>query len=285
VWSPIPEEYLQPEYLNDLDNLPEVAHFDKRYVFKAEPDFDYAEKKGKGVMFDLWKQLYGFDAHDNVDINDLIEAGASSEELTSALNSKSYKPKPSHYHYFAYTAAAVLSGNVAELDIDLAYKKHLDGASIVETAARHGVWGIDDPHDPRVGRRKYPFMKKFAPLYARMFNNDLRFFSEAECMKTYNTLYESNAELTTHSRFVGLHGLDYLHTVERESPIIYCSHCRVITVPWENKDYAPGDEGYDRVLLRLKEFKARNRYQKHTDEDQTRYMARVVKLGYTPKNG
>ena len=54
-----PEEFLDPEWIDDPKNLPFTAQQDTKYVFKVEPDYQFADQRQRGVMFDLWKQLYG----------------------------------------------------------------------------------------------------------------------------------------------------------------------------------------------------------------------------------
>lgn len=233
----IPASYYDADYVTVLDNVPSQC----LQVLKKEPDFDIAVHYKKGVMFDLLKQVCGCSFPDTTNV---VFDDKTKELKTSQRKGKTFKPKPQFYNYFAYTAHALLHGDVSALNWKTPYTGNIQGQDVLYAINKYGVYGLTEPVDS-----KKLMVGKFAALYARMFNADPRFQVQA-------------AEPLE------------LKTEERLSPLTYCRDCGTIRKAWdvEQKGYTPGDAEYGELLTKFKEQIMKKEYEKHTAEDQERYM-------------
>jgi hypothetical protein len=233
----IPQTWYEPDYTTDPRNIPDAAI----EALKIEKDFDIAMQQRKGVMFDLMKQVCGcyFPNTTHVNINEKTQ-----EVETSVRKGKEYAPKPQYYQYFAYTAYALLHGDVTELNWRIPYDGNIQGQDVMYAINKYGIYGLTE----KVNAKKI-MVSKFAALYARMYNSDFRFQQHAA----------EPAELKI---------------AERESPLTYCSDCGIIRIAWDihKKAYKPGDPEYKDLLARFKRQIMQKEFEKQTAEDQERYL-------------
>jgi len=233
----IPAEYYEPEYVTNLDNIPKKSIA----ALKEEPDFDYAFEKRNGVMFDLLKQICGCEFPEITK----IEFDEKTQDVkTSTRKGKDYDCKPQYYQYFAYTAYALLHGDIEKLNWRQPYNGNIQGQDVMYAINKYGIYGLQDKLDT-----KKVMVSKFAALYARLFNSDTRFQS-------------------------GLAEPAELKIEERKPPLTYCGDCGTIRKAWDlsGKAYKPGDLEYNDLLARFKRDILKKDFEKHTKEDQERYL-------------
>jgi len=235
-------EWYDPDYVQDLDNLPKQC----LKVIKEENDYESAVRYKKGIMFDLLKQIYGCSHPDKTKIE--IDPGTG-ETKTTTRKGKTYSPKPQYYHFFAYTAYALLHGDIRELNWRAPYNGNMQGQDVMHAINKYGIYGLTEELNSTFNKKF--FVSKFAALYARMFNADPRF----------KNCTAEPAELKTEIR---------------ESPLTYCSDCKTIRIAWDiNKTaYTPGHPKYTELLSKFKEQVLKKEFEKSTTEDQARYLER-----------
>jgi len=238
----IPSFWYQPEYFTSLDRIPPQC-------FKAleeEPDYEWAVKKEKGVMFDLLKQLRGFQHADTVTIDKDEQTG---EKIKNIKKGRKYAPRPQYYTFFAYTAFALLHGDVDHLNWRRRFSGNLTGQDVIHAMNKYGIYGLSE--DLEAARSKKLVGERFAALYSRMYNNDPRFHRNSA----------EPAELQIDSR---------------SSPITFCPHCKVVHVLWEMNEgvYEPSDDGYDRVKFDYDRQIGKQKTERHSAEDQNLYLDR-----------
>ena len=233
----IPASYYEPEYVTNLNNIPSKA----LKALQEEPDFEIANIERKGIMFDLLKQILGCSFPEITSISFDEE---TKELKTATRKGKQFTPKPQYYQYFAYTAYALLHGDISKLNWRQPYNGNIQGQDVMYAINKYGIYGLNE----KVNTKKI-MVSKFAALYARMFNADPRFQLQAA----------EPAELKV---------------AERESPIMYCPDCGTIRIAWEasKKAYKPGSSDYEKLLGRFKQQIMQKDFEKHTEEDQQRYL-------------
>lgn len=239
----IKSEWYDPDYLQDLNNFPRQC----LKAIKEENDYEIAVKYRKGVMFDLLKQIYGCSHPDKTDVQ--IDSQTGETTTTTIRKGKTYSPKPQYYHFFAYTAYALLHGDIRELNWRAPYNSNIQGQDVLYAINKYGIYGLTEEISSTFSKKF--FVSKFAALYARMFNADPRFQTHtAEPLE--------------------------LKTETRESPLTYCGDCKTIRVAWDiNKTaYRPGHPKYNELLGKFKEQIIKKEFEKSTAEDQTRYLER-----------
>lgn len=239
----ISADWYDPDYVQNVRNIPKRCI----EILKEEPDYEVAMAHRQGVMFDLHKQLFGCKFPDTTKFS----FDEKTKEMVSVTRKgKLYKPKPQYYQFFAYTAYALLHGDISSINWREPYKGNIQGQDVVYAMNKYGVYGLTDP---LVGKfDKKLMLSKFAALYARMFNVDPRFqLKAAEPLE--------------------------LKTVDRESPLTYCGDCGTIRVAWDlhKNAYTPGDPEYDNLLARFKRQIMKSKLEKSAQEDQQRYLERA----------
>ena len=281
----LPQEFLDENWINDPKNLPYSAQEENQFVFKAEDDYLFATKKQRGVLFDLMKQLYGCSFLETDDL--FTEDGENVEDLTweelqeieSVTNIRTYKPNPAQYQWWAWTAHALLNGDITELNIRGTYKNSLDGGDVSKIINKLGFWKLDG----EIEKNKRLTLTRFAPLYARMYNNDPRYTSGSYAVKKLkekNLLEESFSVPVVQSISTGT-GFELL-TKPRESPLKFCTECKVIIDVWADKKIRPGDSDYDKYYKKVRNQVARAKEEKDAKPDQSRYTMdkyKFVKIG------
>ena len=288
-----PEEFLDPQWIDDPENLPFTAQQDTKYVFMAEPDYMFASEKQRGVMFDLWKQLYGCSFLETEELytedgrNVLDLDWEELKEIRSVTNTRRFLPNPAQYQWWAWTAHALLNADLETLGARPTYNRNLDGADVSKFINKHGFWGLN----AEMEKKKRLTLSRFAPLYARMYNNDPRYKYDLECMKKLEGegLIESAYDIPSISKVFSTTS-DFLHTTTRENPLKFCAVCGVITDLWAindeggvGKEIHPGDEDYDDYFVKIRKQVEKKKEEKHARPDQSRYKQenyKVVKLGW-----
>ena len=278
----VPAEFLDPTWIDDPKNLPYTALEENQFVFKAEADFEFAHETRRGVLFDLMKQLYGcrtqetteLYAEDGRNIEDL--SFEELDEIEFVTNSRTFKPNPAQYQWWAWTAHALLNGDVTELNIRGTYRNSLDGGDVSKIINKLGFWKLDG----EVDKSKRLTLARFAPLYARMYNNDPRYNSDAPAVKKLIDEKKLEHDYTVPAVTAIFTGAGHsLLTKDRESPLKYCGECGVITDIWARKVIKPGDPEYDKYFLKVKKQVANSKREKDAKPEQDRYSYRFVKLG------
>jgi hypothetical protein len=239
--------WYEPEYVTNVSNIPRKCFL----ALTTEPDYDIANERRKGVMFDLLKQLRGVQFDDTTSVYFDEE---TQELVTKIRKGKVYKPKPQYYQYFAYTAYALLHGDITKLNWRNPYNGNIQGQDVIYAINKYGIYGLTDPmEDSKVFKKL--MLSKFAALYARMFNSDPRF--QLHTAEPYELKVE-----------------------KRESPLSYCGDCGTIRIAWEtaNIAYKPGHPRYPQLLARFKAQVMQKQVEKSAKEDQERYFRRAGTL-------
>lgn len=289
----LPEEFGEPDWLNDPANLPYTALADNKFVFQVEEDYMFAHRSRRGVMFDLWKQLYGCTFYETSQLytedGENVETLSVEEldEITTVTSTRTYKPNPAQYQLWAWSANALLQGNLEALNFRLTYNKNnLDGGDITKIVNKLGFWGLDN----EINRSKRLSLARFAPLYARMFNNDPRYTSYFPCIKQLKEDEKLENDFAIPSSAfafrINKSGANELLTKERESPLKYCTECFSITDVWASRVIKRGDKDYDKYFEKVKQQEARQRLERHAKPCQARYAEdtyKFVGIGCVPK--
>jgi len=236
----MPSKYYEPDYVQDIKNLPTNT----RSILEKEEDFSIAIHKQKGVMFDLLKQLCGFKHKDVMSVEQDLKTQTS---VVKKHIGRQYAPAPQYYHYFAYTAYALLNGDLNTLNWRPVYShKGLHGRDVIEAINKFGIYGFTD----NLGEGKKIARLQFAALYSRIYNADPRFHAiKTATPKT-------------------------LHVEKRKSPLIYCSICTAIHKAWDEDKivYYPDDPEYSQLFSQLHRQIENNKVDKEVVEEQDRYM-------------
>lgn len=291
----LPPEFQLPEWLDDPDNLPFTASFDNRYVFMVEDDFQFADTKQRGVMFDLWKQLYGCSFLETNDLYD--EEGNNLEdmsfediqEIESVTSTRKYYPNPAQYQWWAWTAHALMKGDLSSLGVRPTYNRNLDGGDVARIINKLGFYGLDE----ELERKKRLTLARFAPLYARMYNNDPRYTNGIGCIKELEALKVETNGLEEALKIASRSSYQTgdLHIKHRESPLKYCSVCGAITDVWKmDKEgnstvIKPGDPSYEEYSKKVGKQIENKKREKDAKPDQDRFEKhKFTKLNVPPKN-
>ena len=113
------------------------------------PDYNHALQQKRGVLYELLLKLLGY------------------------KNRKVYIATPIYYHYFAYTAAALIAGDRKKMTWrSIPEGCLLKADDVIACIERHGIYGTYDETD--LGVNVNPFVRHKA-LFSRMFNIDHRF--------------------------------------------------------------------------------------------------------------
>ena len=235
----INQNWYEPEYVTDINNIPKQC----LVALTHEPDFNIAVTYKQGVMWDLLKQIHGCAFPDKVDITYDKD---TQDVATAKRKGPTYTPKPQYYQFFAYTAYALLHGDITELNWRVAYDGTIQGQDVMYAINKYGIYGLTEELS---NTSKKIMVSKFAALYARMFNVDPRFQSMA-------------AEPQE------------LKVADRESPMSYCADCGTIRIAWdENKiAYKPGHPEYQKLIGMFRAKVKNTSFEKSTAEDQERYL-------------
>jgi hypothetical protein len=243
--GPLPSDYYEPDYVTDIKNLPANI----LSVLQKEEDYNIAVYKQQGVLFDLLKQLYGFKHNNTTSVEEDEETG---EIEYTEHTGRQYAPCPQYYHYFAYTAYALLHGDIRMLNWRPLFNKGLHGKDVIEAINKLGIYGFTD--NVEIG--KQISRARFAALYARIYNADSRFQGvRAESPQT-------------------------LHVEKRLSPLSYCPVCTVIQKAWDiNKiAYYPHNPEYAQLFSQIRRQHENNKIEKNAAEDQTKYVQKGTLL-------
>jgi glutaredoxin len=238
----IPSSWYKPEYFTSLETIPSRS----LKALQEEPDYAWATQNKKGVMFDLLKQLMGYQ---HPDVVDLCENEQTGEIEKIIKKGRTYRPRPQHYTFFAFTAFALLHGDINCLNWRKRFSGNLTGQDIVHAMNKYGVFGLSE--DLKSANSKKLASERFAALYSRMYNNDLRFhWKSAE-----------PAQLQTDIRL---------------SPITFCPHCKTVHVLWDMDKgvYEPEDVGYNQVKQKYIQQISEKKFERNSVEDQDLYSAR-----------
>ena len=241
----IPLEYYEPDYVTDIKNLPSNI----LSVLEQEEDYVLAVQRQQGVMFDLLKQLYGFKHNNTTSVEEDEETG----ELTVVEHTgRQYAPCPQYYHYFAYTAYALLHGDISILNWRTVYNGGLHGKDVVEAINKLGIYGFTE----NVEKGKKISRARFGALYARIYNADARFQGpRAESAQT-------------------------LRVETRISPLSYCPVCNAIQKAWDvdKKAYYPSDPEYAQLFNQVRRQHQNNKIDKNASEEQEKYIQKGTLL-------
>ena len=278
----VPSEFLDPDWIDDPKNLPFTAAFENRYVFMIEDDFRFADTKQRGVMYDLWKQLYGCAFLETPDLYD--EEGNNLEEMSyediqgidSVTSTRTFLPNPAQYQWWAWTAHVLMKAdNLDILGVRPTYNRNLDGGDIARFINKLGFFGLNEEME----RKKRLTLARFAPLYARMYNNDPRYTSEFSCIKKLEALKVETTGLEEALRIASRsnYRTGELHVKHRESPLKYCSVCGAITDVWKLDEEGnstvvkPGDPSYEKYSKKVGKQMENNKREKDAKPDQDRF--------------
>ena len=240
--SSIPSKYYEPEYVQDLKNLPANTSS----TLQQEEDYSIAIHKQKGVMFDLLKQLCGFKHKDGMSLEPDCK---TQTPVRKKHKGRQYAPAPQYYHYFAYTAYALLNGDLSILNWRPVYSsKGLHGRDVIEAINKFGIYGFTDS----LGEGKKIARLQFAALYSRIYNADPRFHT----IKTATP--------------------KKLHVEKRKSPLVYCPICTVIHKAWDEDKtlYYPDDPEYSQLFSQLHRQIENNKVDKGAVEEQDKYVGK-----------
>lgn len=145
--------------------------------------------------------------------------------LLGYKNRKTNLPTPIYYHYFAYTAAALIAGDRKKMTWrSIPENTLLKADDVIACIDKHGIYGAYDEAD--LGVSVEPF-KKHKALFARMFNIDHRF----------GRVSINNVRME-----------NFILAVDNEARFPapgYCPHCHAIDMWWENKTYKQSMTGED----------------------------------------
>lgn len=239
VYASIKADWYEPDYVKDINNIPKEC----LAALTQEPDFNIAVTYKQGVMWDLLKQIHGCAFPDKVDITYDRD---TQDVVTAKRKGSTYSPKPQYYQFFAYTAYALLHGDVKQLNWRVAYDGTIQGQDVMYAINKYGIYGLSEQLS---SMSKKIMVNKFAALYARMFNVDPRFNSASAEPKK-------------------------LKIADRESPMSYCADCGTIRKAWdENKiAYTPGHPEYEKLMGMFRAKVTSMHFEKSTAEDQERYL-------------
>lgn len=235
----LPSEYYEPDYVTDPKNLPPNI----LSVLQKEEDYAIAVREQQGVMFDLLKQLYGFRFNNTTSVEKNEETGEAEIVIHKG---KTYTPCPQYYQYFAYTAYALLNGDISILNWRAVFNRGLHGIDVVEAMNKFGIYGFTE----NVEEGKRISRARFAALYARIYNADPRF------------------------QGVRAESPQILYTEKRLSPLSYCPVCTVIQKAWDvNKtEYYPSNPEYAKLFSQVRRQHQHRKIEKNSSEDQTKYL-------------
>ena len=241
----LPSEYYEPDYLQDVKNLPPNI----LETLKKEEDYELAMQKQKGVMFDLTKQLCGF-KHRDIVSNEVDKS--TGESIVTIHSGKTYLPAPQYYHYFAYTAYALLHGDLTLLNWRTVFNKNIHGKDVSEAINKMGIYGLTE----NLIAGKKLTRPRFSALYARIYNADPR-FQGVQCATPQT-----------------------LHVETRLSPLSYCPVCKVIQKAWDpsNEKYYPVNPEYAMLLSRVNRQFNDAKTDRDSVEDQGKYISKGVLL-------
>ena len=189
--------FYSDSYLNDQYFIPTECW----NVLSNLPDYRHALERKRGVLYEVLKRLLGYRLK------------------------KVNLPTPVYYHYFAYTAAALVAGDRKKMTWrSFEQDSLLTAADVVYCIERHGIYGAYDEENLSVDVS--PFARHKA-VFARMFNVDHRFgrrYPGDIRMENFVLAVDDDARPPTPG---------------------YCPHCQAIDVYWENKTYKPTMVGED----------------------------------------
>lgn len=194
------EVFYSDSYLRDQYFIPVECW----NIFPSLPDYNHALQQKRGVLYTILKLLLGYKI------------------------GKVNLPRTIYYHYFAYTAAALIAGDRKQMTWR-SYEQGqlLTADDVIYCIERHGIYGKYDEASLDVSAGEF---KKHKALFARMFNIDHRF----------GRRYPGDIRME-----------DFVLAVKDEARYPtpkYCPHCHAIDVSWENKTYKQGMEGWQELM-------------------------------------
>ena len=194
------EVFYSESYLRDQYYIPTECW----NVLSSLPDYNHALQQKRGVLYTLLKLLLGY--------------------KIKTVN----LPKTIYYHYFAYTAAALIAGDRKKMTWrSFEQGTLLTADDVLACIDKHGIYGSYDEMTLDVGVTEF---KKHKALFARMFNIDHRFGRRRP-----GDIRMENFLL-------------YVDDLARQPKPKYCPHCQAIDVAWENKTYKEGMDGWEELM-------------------------------------
>ncbi len=210
------------------------------------------------------------------------------QEIESVTSTRTYRPNPAQYQWWAWTAHVLMKGDLSSLGVRPTYNRNLDGGDVARIINKLGFYGLDE----ELERKKRLTLARFAPLYARMYNNDPRYTDEFSCIKELEALkietegLEEALKIASRSNY----RTGELHVKHRESPLKYCSVCGAITDVWKmDKEgnstvIKPGDPSYEAYSKKVGKQIENKKREKDAKPDQDRFEKhRFTKLNVPPK--